>query len=61
MKQISHKYVPPGTDVPGVAGKEERVFKTLKRGSTSISMEYSQPWEGGIKAEWTFDLNVSVR
>lgn len=61
LKQIDHVYKPPETDVPGAPGKEEFTFEAIREGKTSISMEYSQPWESGIKAEWTFSLDVSVR
>jgi len=46
---------------PGTPGKEVWTFKTLKKGTTEVSMEYSRPWEGGEKAEWTFDLVVTVK
>ena len=61
LKQTDHEFVPPKGDVPGAAGKEIWTFKALKKGTTEISMEYSQPWEGGEKAEWTFIATVVVR
>ena len=61
IKQINHVYEPPESDVPGAPGKEVFTFEALREGKTTISMEYSQPWEGGIKAEWTFSLDVFVR
>lgn len=61
IKQINHVYEPPESDVPGAPGKEVFTFEALREGKTTISMEYSQPWEGGIKAEWTFGLDVFVR
>ncbi len=61
IEQIEHKYIPPkNKQVVGAAGQEVWAFKALKAGTTNISMEYSQPWEGGIKAEWTFQLTVTV-
>ena len=47
--------------VPGAGGKEIWEFKALKEGKSTISMEYSQPWEGGTKAAWTFVLTVVVK
>ena len=60
LKQTSHEFIPPGTDVPGQAGREVWVFKTLKKGVSTVSFEYSRPWEGGEKGEWTYTLTVTV-
>ena len=62
LEQIEHKYTPPeaGANV-GVAGKETWIFRAVKKGKTTAFMEYSQPWEGGIKKEWTFTLQATVR
>ena len=32
-----------------------------KKGVFTINFEYSRPWEGGEKAEWTFELEVHAR
>jgi inhibitor of cysteine peptidase len=63
LEQTSHKYVSPEADtqVVGAAGKEEWIFKTLKSGTTTVSMEYSRPWEGGEKSTWKFNLTISVK
>lgn len=66
LQQTAHEFVPPPKAVgcapppPGAAGKEIWTFKALKQGESTISMEYSQPWEGGLKATWTFVLTVHV-
>jgi len=60
LKQTDHKFVPPGGDIPGAAGQEVWTFETLKEGTCTVSMEYSRPWEGGEKGEWTFNLTVVV-
>jgi len=64
-KQTSHQYLAPGeADEPpltGAAGKEVWTFQALKSGTSTISMEYSRPWEGGEKGEWTFRLDVTVK
>lgn len=46
--------------LPGAGGKEVWTFKALSRGETTISLEYSRPWEGGDKAVETFQLKVIV-
>lgn len=66
LQQTDHEFVPPPEAVgcapppPGTASKEIWTFKALKQGESTISMEYSQPWEGGQKATWTFVLTVVV-
>ena len=66
LQQTGHEFVPPEAKgdkppAPGTAGKEIWTFKALKKGKSTISMEYSRPWEGGEKAEWTFALTVVVK
>ncbi len=61
LEQLAHRFVPPEEDTPGAVGKEVWTFKALKEGSTEVFMEYSQPWEGGKEAEWTFRLSVVVK
>ena len=64
LKGEGHEYVmddagePP---LPGTGGTEFWTFKATALGETAISMEYSQPWEGGEKAVQTFDLTVVVK
>ncbi len=59
--QIGHEFTPPSGDLPGAAGKETWTFKALQTGTAEVSMEYSQPWDGGLKSEWTFTLTVVVK
>jgi len=62
LEYVDDEYVPPeDTGVVGAGGKEIWTFKALKKGTTEVSMEYSRPWEGGEKAEWTFVLTVVVK
>jgi len=63
LQQVSHKFEAPpkpiGDPVPGTPGKEVWTFKTLKEGISTISMEYTHPWEGGEKEPMlTFVLTV---
>ena len=64
LQQTNHEFVPP-TDgpllAPGTPGKEVWTFQALKEGESTVSMEYSQPWEEGEEAAWTFNLTVTVR
>ena len=61
IEQVSHQYVAPSGDKPGAAGTEKFAFKALKSGTSTVSLEYSRPWEGGEKAEWTCVLTVTVK
>jgi len=66
LQQVDHKFEAPeytgdGPPPPGSPGKEVWTFKALKEGKSTISMEYSRPWEGGEKAAWTFVLTVVVK
>jgi len=66
LQQTDHKYVAPegtGSEPPlvGAPGKDIWTFKALKQGVSNTTMEYSQPWEGGTKAAWTFVLTVTVK
>jgi len=66
LRQTSHEFIPPGgkddeSPAPGTAGKQQWTFEALRKGTTEVSLEYSRPWEGGEKGEWTFTLTVVVK
>ncbi|MFC2050387.1 protease inhibitor I42 family protein [Chloroflexota bacterium] len=62
VQQTNHQFVSPHPEgLVGAPGQEVWTFKALKKGTSTISMEYSRPWEGGEKAEWTFNLTVVVK
>jgi inhibitor of cysteine peptidase len=61
LKQTDHGYITPTSDLAGAPGKEVWTFSTLKKGTATISMEYSRTWEGSEQAEWTFELTVTVK
>ena len=52
----------PGADAEvglvGAGGTEVWTFETLTDGETTITMEYSRPWDGGEKAVKTFEVTV---
>ena len=63
LQQTDHQLVIPQTEPPpppGTPGQEVWTFKALKKGTSTVSMEYSRPWEGGEKGAWTFVLTVVV-
>jgi len=64
LQQTDHKWVVPESEPPpppGTPSQQVWTFKALKKGTSTISMEYSRPWEGGEKGEWTFVLTVTVK
>ncbi len=64
LQQTDHQLVVPGPEPPpppGTPSQEIWTFKALKKGTSTISMEYSRPWEGGEKGAWTFALTVAVK
>ena len=62
IKQVSHKFVGPGIDKPpGTSGEEVWTFKALKKGTTTISMEYSRPWIEEDIGHWTVTITANIR
>ncbi len=65
LEQTSHEFQSPQPQsgqnpLPGAPGKEIWTFHALKEGTTKIYLDYSRPWQGGEKGEWTFELTVTV-
>ena len=61
LRQTDHEYKPAeDKNIVGGAGREVWTFKALDQGTTTVSMEYSRPWEGGEKGLWTFIATVTV-
>ncbi len=61
LQKTDNKYETPTSSLVGAGGKEVWTFKALKAGTTTLSMEYSQPWEGGQKDAKSFTLTVVVK
>ena len=63
IQQIDHELVMPESEPPpppGTPGQEVWTFKALKTGTSTIYLEYSRPWEGEEKEEWTFTATIVV-
>lgn len=60
LKQEDHDFEEPESNLVGAAGKETWTFEAIAHGNTIITMEYSQPWEKGIKGEWVYKITVTV-
>jgi inhibitor of cysteine peptidase len=65
LKQTGHQYIAPRQNddkpVAGMAGIEEWTFSANQVGTTTASMSYSRPWDGGEKDARTFILTVTVK
>ena len=60
MKEEDHDFEGSRTDLPGAPSIELWTFEAIDKGTTELNMEYSQPWDGGIKKEWSYTLQVTV-
>jgi predicted secreted protein len=60
LKEEDRDFEEPEGDVTGAAGIDVWTFEAVEKGTTEVQMEYSQPWEGGLKAEWTYTITVTV-
>jgi inhibitor of cysteine peptidase len=64
VKQDNYEFIGPESEPPpppGTPGQAVWTFKALKEGSSTINLEYSRPWEGGEKQEWTCTVEVVVK
>lgn len=61
VEQTDHEFIPPDSTTVGAAGREVWAFRSLKTGKTTLFLEYSQAWAGGMKEEWTFTLIVIIK
>ncbi len=59
IKQISHAFVAPETDTPGTPGEEIWTFEGLKRGTTTILLEYSRSWTGA--GLWAVTITATIK
>ena len=60
VKEEDYDYEEPDSDLAGAAGKETWTFEGIEKGMTEITMEYNQPWDGGIKKEWVYHITITV-
>ena len=60
LKEEDYDFEEPKSNVPGASGIEVWTFEAVEKGTTEVRMEYSQPWEGGLKKEWTYTITVTV-
>ena len=62
LKFEDYDYLEPKDDnLVGAAGTDIWTFEAVNEGTTEVLLEYSQWWLGGIKAEWTYTMTVTVQ
>ena len=61
IKQVSHKFVGPETDVPGTPGKEVWTFEALKKGTVTTVLEYSRSWIEEDADHWTVTITTTIK
>ena len=60
LQQVSHEFVGPGIDEPpGTSGEDVWVFKGLKRGTTTLFLEYSRSWTGA--GLWAVTITATIK
>ncbi len=67
VRQVNHWYQSLGgkeyetPPPPGTSGEEVWTFKALKKGTTTISMEYSRPWIEEDIGHWTVNITANIK
>ena len=61
IKQVSHKFVGPETDVPGTPGEEVLTFEALKKGIVTTFLKYSRPWIEEDVSHWTVTITTTIK
>ena len=61
VKEEDHDLPSPEAAVPGSPGEEKWTFEGFDEGTTYIFMEYSQPWDGGVKQQWIYRITITVQ
>jgi inhibitor of cysteine peptidase len=58
LQQVDKTYIPDEPVLTGSGGVEEFRFKTLDKGSTTITLNYARPWESTAIEQKTFTVEV---
>ena len=61
IKEIDRASKEPNSKLPGASGQDIWTFKTLAKGTSTISMNYSKPWETGVEPVATFNVTIIVK
>lgn len=60
VTEEDYNFEEPDSNLTGSPGVEKWTFEGIEKGTARIIMEYSQPWNGGIKKEWIYQITIIV-
>ncbi len=58
LRQTGVWYTAASSNEVGAAGTAVWIFESLTTGTSSVLLEYSRPWEGGEKIEWSLTATI---
>jgi len=61
IDDVSNEFKGADTGMVGAGGQEVWTFKAVDKGSSTIEMKYSRPWEQGVEPAATFNVTVVVK
>ncbi len=57
---LGHRVIASTSGLIGAAGSEAWTFRALRSGTTSLTLTYSRPWQGGEQATWSVVVAVRI-
>jgi predicted secreted protein len=60
LEQTGYHFEEPGGDLVGAPGRQVWAFTALAVGESTVTLDYSRPWEGEEESLCTFTLTVNV-
>jgi inhibitor of cysteine peptidase len=61
VKKVSKDFQPPKVQMPGAGGIDVWKFKAVSAGKTKIILNYSRPFEKGVKPVTVKEFNITVQ
>ena len=61
IDDVNNEFKGADTGLIGAGGQEVWTFEALDKGSSTIEMKYSRPWEQGVEPAATFNVTVVVK
>ena len=61
IDDVNNEFNGADTGMVGAGGQEVWTFKAVDKGSSTIEMKYSRPWEQGVEPAATFNVTVVVK
>ena len=60
LQQEIYQFIAPSGLELGATEREKWTFEAVQKGSTTVTIHYSQPWNGGEQDAFIFTLNITV-